>query len=144
MSLENVVAGVLVLAILYAAVVLGLVVSGRGGLAREVAMLLPHLLLLFRGLMSDARVPRRAKVALAIAAVWLASPIDLIPEFIPIAGPLDDAVVAALVLRYVLRSTDRSVLEEHWRGEPRMLARLLALTGARADATSIGGGLRPN
>jgi len=134
-SLDNVVFGVLVLAILYAAVVLGLVISGRGGLAREVALLLPHLLQLFRGLMSDARVPRRAKVALAIAAVWLASPIDLIPEFIPIAGPLDDAIVAALVLRYVLRSTDRSVIQEHWHGEPRMLARLLALTGTRTSGT---------
>jgi uncharacterized membrane protein YkvA (DUF1232 family) len=134
-SLDNVVFGVLVVAILYAAVVLGLIVSGRSGLAREVAMLLPHLLQLFRGLMSDARVPRRAKVALAIAAVWLASPIDLIPEFIPIAGPLDDAIVAALVLRYVLGSTDRSVIQEHWHGEPRMLARLLALTGTRANGT---------
>ena len=51
-----------------------------------------------------------------IAIVWLVSPIDLIPEFIPVAGPLDDAIVAALVLRYVLRHTDRSVLEAHWRG----------------------------
>jgi uncharacterized membrane protein YkvA (DUF1232 family) len=134
-NLDNVVAGVLVLAIVYAVVVLGLIVSGRGGLAREVAMLLPHLLQLFRGLMADARVPRRAKVALAIAAVWLASPIDLIPEFIPIAGPLDDAIVAALVLRYVLRSTDRSVIQEHWHGEPRMLARLLALTGTHTVVT---------
>jgi uncharacterized membrane protein YkvA (DUF1232 family) len=134
MSLENVVAGLLLLAVLYTLVVVGLIVSGRGGFAREVAMLLPHLLLLFRGLMSDTRVPRRAKVALAIAAVWIASPIDLIPEFIPIAGPLDDAIVAALVLRYVLRSTDRGVIQEHWRGEPRTLARLLDLTGAGADS----------
>jgi uncharacterized membrane protein YkvA (DUF1232 family) len=134
-GLENVIAGLLVLAVLYALMVVGLILSGRGGLAREVAMLLPHLLLLFRGLMSDARVPRRAKVALAIGAVWLASPIDLIPEFIPIAGPLDDAIVAALVLRYVLRSTDRFVIQEHWRGEPRMLARLLAVTGTGADGS---------
>jgi uncharacterized membrane protein YkvA (DUF1232 family) len=101
-------------------------------LAREVATLLPNLLLLFRGLAIDPRVPRRAKIALAIGAVWLASPIDLIPEFIPIAGPLDDAIVAGLVLRYVLRSTGGSVLDAHWRGEPRTLARLLALAGAPA------------
>jgi uncharacterized membrane protein YkvA (DUF1232 family) len=134
-GLEGVVAALLVLAVLYGLVVVGLIVSGRGGLAREVALLLPHLLLLFRGLMTDTRVPRRAKVALAIAAVWIASPIDLIPEFIPIAGPLDDAIVAALVLRYVLRSTGRGVIQEHWRGEPRMLARLLALAGAGADGS---------
>jgi hypothetical protein len=52
-----------------------------------------------------------------------------------IAGPLDDAIVAALVLRYVLRSTDRSVIQEHWHGEPRMLARLLAPTGTHTDGT---------
>lgn len=118
MGLENVIAGVLALAVLYALVVVGLILSGRGGLAREVAMLLPHLLLLFRGLMSDARVPRRAKVALAIGAVWLAS-----------------RIVAALVLRYVLRSTNRVVIQERWRGEPRMLARLLAVTGTGADGS---------
>jgi uncharacterized membrane protein YkvA (DUF1232 family) len=77
---------------------------------------------------SDPRVSGRAKIALAIGAVWLASPIDLVPEFIPIAGPLDDAIVAGLVLRYVLRSTERSVLDTHWRGDPRALARLLGLS----------------
>jgi uncharacterized membrane protein YkvA (DUF1232 family) len=51
-------------------------------------------------------------------AVWIASPIDLVPECIPVAGPLDDAIVAALVLRHLLRRTDRSVVFEHWRGDP--------------------------
>lgn len=54
-------------------------------------------------------------------AVWIASPIDLVPKFIPIAGPLDDAIVAALVLRHLLRRTDRSVLFDHWRGDPATL-----------------------
>jgi uncharacterized membrane protein YkvA (DUF1232 family) len=53
--------------------------------------------------------------------VWIASPIDLIPEFIPIAGPLDDAIVAALVLRHLLRSTSQEVLSEHWHGDPATL-----------------------
>lgn len=127
MTLEGVIAGLIIIAALYLALVVGLIVSGRGALAREVAAFLPNLILLFRGLAGDARVPRRAKVALAIGAVWLATPIDLIPEFIPIAGPLDDAVVAALVLRYVLRSTDRAVIDAHWRGDPRTLQRLLAV-----------------
>jgi uncharacterized membrane protein YkvA (DUF1232 family) len=124
-----VVGGLLILAALYAALVAALVISGRGALAREVATFLPNLLLLFRGLAADPRVPRRAKIALALGAVWLASPIDLIPEFIPVAGPLDDAIVAALVLRYVLRSTERSVVDGHWRGDPKTLARLLTFAG---------------
>lgn len=123
------VGGLLILAALYAVLVAALVVSGRGALAREVATFLPNLLVLFRGLAADPRVPRRAKIALAFGAVWLASPIDLIPEFIPVAGPLDDAIVAALVLRYVLRSTERSVVDGHWRGDPKTLARLLTFAG---------------
>jgi uncharacterized membrane protein YkvA (DUF1232 family) len=107
-----------------------LVISGRGAMAREVATFLPNMIMLFRGLAEDPRVPRRAKIALALGVVWLASPIDLIPEFIPIAGPLDDAIVAALILRYVLRSTDRAVVDSHWRGAPGTLERLLAFAGA--------------
>lgn len=136
MTLEGLIAGLIVLAAVYLSLVIGLMVSGRGALAREVAAFLPNLILLFRGLAGDARVPRRAKVALAIGAVWLATPIDLIPEFVPIAGPLDDAIVAALVLRYVLRSTDRAVVDAHWRGDPRTLQRLLAV--ARVPAPSDG------
>ena len=69
--------------------------------------------MLFKGLLRDPRVTRGSKAWLWFAVVWLVSPIDLIPEFIPVLGPLDDAVVAALVLRHVLRRTDRAVLAEH-------------------------------
>jgi uncharacterized membrane protein YkvA (DUF1232 family) len=77
---------------------------------------------LFRGLLRDPRVPRSGKLWVAFAVVWIASPIDLIPEFIPIAGPLDDAIVAALVLRYLLRRTSDDGLSEHWRGDPATLS----------------------
>jgi uncharacterized membrane protein YkvA (DUF1232 family) len=79
---------------------------------------------LFRGLLKDERVSRGSKALLVLAVVWLVSPIDLVPEFIPVAGPLDDAIVAALVLRFVLRRTDRAVVESYWRGDPRTLDRL--------------------
>jgi uncharacterized membrane protein YkvA (DUF1232 family) len=111
----------------YAVLVLALVVAGRRTAAREVARLVPNLVLFFRGLLGDPRVPRRAKVVLAVAAVWIASPIDLIPEFIPIAGPLDDAIVAALALRYVVARTGREVVAEHWRGERTTLELLLRI-----------------
>jgi uncharacterized membrane protein YkvA (DUF1232 family) len=98
--------------------ILALVLLGKRAAAREVAALIPNLLVLFRGLLGDPRVPRSSKLWLGFAVVWLVSPIDLIPEFIPIAGPLDDAIVAALVLRHVLKRTDPTVLADHWRGRP--------------------------
>ena len=97
---------------------------GRQAAAREAAALIPNLLILFKGLIRDPRVPRGSKVLLGLAALWVASPIDLIPEFIPILGPLDDAVVAVLVVRHLLRSAGRDVVAEHWRGDPAMLDRL--------------------
>lgn len=98
-----------------------LVALGRRSQARELASLIPNLVVLFRGLLGDPRVPRSSKRWLWFALAWLISPIDLIPEFIPVAGPLDDAIVAALVLRHVLRRTDRAVLFDHWRGDPSTL-----------------------
>jgi len=105
-----------------------LLAAGRRTAARELATLVPNIAVLFQGLLRDRRVSRGSKVLLAISIVWIVSPIDLIPEFVPVAGPLDDAIVAALVLRWVLRRTDRSVLEEHWRGDPATLDTILRLT----------------
>jgi uncharacterized membrane protein YkvA (DUF1232 family) len=70
-------------------------------------------------------VPRRAKVAIVFAGLWVASPIDLIPEFLPIVGPLDDVVVVALALRYAGRQVPREVLSAAWPGELRLLNRFL-------------------
>lgn len=121
--------GLLAAAALWAALVAGLALAGRRTAARELAALLPNLLLLFRGLLRDPHVSRASKLLLLLATLWVASPIDLVPEFVPVAGPLDDAVVAALVLRAVLRRTDRAVLERHWRGEPATLDLVLRLAG---------------
>ena len=90
--------------------VAALAVAGRRTAAREVALLIPNLLRLFRGLLGDPRVPRGTKVWIWCAVAWLVSPIDLVPEFVPIAAPLDDAIVAALVLRHVLRRTDAGIV----------------------------------
>ena len=100
---------------------------GRRSAARELATLIPNLVVLFRGLLRDKRVPRSSKLWLGFAVAWFVSPIDLIPEFIPVVGPLDDAIVAALVLRHVLKRTDRSVLADHWRGDPATLDTIIRL-----------------
>lgn len=95
------------------------------GLAKDLASLLPDCVTTARRLRKDPRVPRRAKVAVAIAAVWVISPIDLIPEFLPVIGPLDDIVVVALALRYAARAVPREVLLEAWPGRPEVLNRML-------------------
>jgi uncharacterized membrane protein YkvA (DUF1232 family) len=107
--------------------VVALVSLGRRSQARELVTLIPNLVTLFRGLLGDPRVSRSSKGWLWFALAWCISPIDLIPEFIPVAGPLDDAIVAALVLRHVLRHTDREVLVDHWRGEASTLEAIIRL-----------------
>ena len=78
-----------------------------------------------RKLRKHPAVPRRAKVAVAIAAVWVISPIDLLPEFLPVIGPLDDVVAVVLLLRFAARAIPRDVLLAAWPAEPRLLERLL-------------------
>ncbi|HEV8648703.1 MAG TPA: DUF1232 domain-containing protein [Actinomycetes bacterium] len=95
------------------------------GLLRDLASFVPDCVTTVRRLRRDPRVPRRAKVAVALAGLWLLSPIDLLPEFLPVIGPLDDVVVVALALRYAARQVPREVLVEAWPGEPRLLQRLL-------------------
>jgi Protein of unknown function (DUF1232) len=95
------------------------------GPLRELARLIPDCLTTIGRLRGDPRVPRRAKVAIVLAGLWLASPIDLLPEFLPVIGPLDDVVVVALALRYAARQVPRELLLDAWPGDPRLLERLL-------------------
>ena len=117
----------LVLVAIWIVVAVILVIVGRVLLARELALLVPNLVRLFGGLLRDPRVPLRAKIVVGIASLWLASPIDLIPDFVPIAGQLDDAIVAALALRFILRTTDGAVVRQHWHGDPATLERVLRM-----------------
>ena len=116
-----------VLALVWCALVIVLVIVGRAVLARELAALVPNLVRLFAGLMRDRRVGLAPKVALGLGSLWLASPVDLIPDFIPLIGSLDDAIVAALVLRFVFATTDPAIVREHWQGDPRTLERITRL-----------------
>lgn len=95
------------------------------GAPKDLASVLPACLTTARRLRGDPRVPRRVKVAVGLAALWVLSPVDLIPEFLPVIGPLDDVVVVALALRYAARRLPRDVLLEAWPGEARLLARLV-------------------
>ena len=95
------------------------------GLLKDIASFLPACVTCMRRLRRDPRVPRSAKIAVAIAAIWVVSPIDLIPEFLPVIGPFDDVVVVVLVLRYVARRVPREAIADAWPGDRRLLDRLL-------------------
>ncbi len=94
---------------------------------RELLRFLPQLAGLIARLTADSRVPMRAKVALGVAAVFLASPIDLIPDFVPVVGYLDDVLLVAIVLDGLLNHLDRRVVLEHWPGDPASLERAARL-----------------
>ena len=113
--------------LLYAAGVFVLVVRGRRGDARALAGFIPDCLVLFKRLIADPRVDRRRKGLLLGMVAYLASPIDLVPDFIPVAGQLDDAILAAFVLRTVLRGAGPGVVREHWPGPERSLRLVLRL-----------------
>ena len=101
------------------------------GILRDLAAFIPDCVTTVRRLRKHPQVPRKARIAIIIAGIWVASPIDLIPEFIPVIGPLDDIVVVALALRYAGRQVPREVLMAAWPGEPRLLERLLGPATSR-------------
>ena len=97
--------------------------------ARELVRVVPDLLRLTRDLLLDRSAPPSVRFALVVLLAWLVNPIDLIPEFIPVLGPLDDVIVAVIVLRYVRRRLGEEELRRRWRGTPEgwtLVERLLA------------------
>jgi uncharacterized membrane protein YkvA (DUF1232 family) len=84
----------------------------------EALRIVPDLLWLVRDLIADSSTPLGARAALIGLLAWLVSPIDIVPEFIPVLGPLDDVVVAVLVLRYVRRRIGEEQMRGRWRGTP--------------------------
>jgi uncharacterized membrane protein YkvA (DUF1232 family) len=106
------------------------------GILRDLAAFIPDCVTTVRRLRKDPRVPRRAKAAIILAGIWVASPIDLIPEFIPVIGPLDDIVVVALALRYAGRQVPRDVILAAWPGDARLIERLLGRARPEADSPS--------
>src|SRR5213593_4108146 len=96
----------------------------------ELLRIVPDLVRLVRGLLADQSIPLGARLALVGLLAWLINPIDLIPEFIPVLGPLDDVVVAVLVLRYVRRRLGVDELRQRWPGTPEGFALLSGILGA--------------
>ena len=116
------------LAVLYALIVLAFFVAGRREDARAIGGFVPDCVVLFSRLIRDKRLPRRFKFLVGALIPYLAMPFDLLPDFIPVAGQLDDAVIVVFVLRRVARKNPE-LIREHWPGPPSSLALILRLAG---------------
>jgi uncharacterized membrane protein YkvA (DUF1232 family) len=115
---------------LWAGFVLWLAAAGRRDDARALATFIPDCVVLVTRLARDPRVPRRRKLLLLGLVAYLAVPFDLVPDFIPVAGQLDDAIVVALVLRRFLRAGGEELVRELWPGPRRSLDLVLRLARA--------------
>jgi len=124
----------LALVVVYGLFIGGLAVAGRGADARAVASFIPDCIVLFHRLLRDPRMPRRYRAVVIAVVGYLALPIDVVPDFIPIAGQLDDAIVVALALRAILRAGGPEMLEEHWPGPAASLALMLRFVSPAAKS----------
>ena len=98
-------------------------------LARDAVLMLPNLIKLVGRLLKDPRVPRRSKVALGLAAVYVASPIDLVPEFIPVIGWADDVLFILFAIDSLIERSGPEIVAEHWDGPGDLLAMIREVTG---------------
>jgi uncharacterized membrane protein YkvA (DUF1232 family) len=115
--------------VLYLAFIAALLLFGNKRDARALAGFVPDCVVLFKRLLGDPRLSRWRKVLIGVLVGYLALPFDLVPDFIPVAGQLDDALVVALVLRTVLRGAGPGIVREHWPGPETSLALMLRLAG---------------
>jgi uncharacterized membrane protein YkvA (DUF1232 family) len=111
----------------YATFVAWLVLLGRREDARALATFIPDCIVLVTRLTRDPRVPQRRKLLLLALVGYLALPFDLVPDFIPVAGQLDDAIIVALVLRHFVRAGGEPMIRELWPGPEQSLGLILRL-----------------
>jgi uncharacterized membrane protein YkvA (DUF1232 family) len=121
-------------ALVYGIFVAVLVLAGRHADARAVAGFVPDCIVLFRRLLQDSRMPKRYRAMVVALLGYLAFPVDIVPDFIPVAGQLDDAIVVALALRAILRGAGLEMIEEHWPGPPASLALILRFADPSAKS----------
>jgi uncharacterized membrane protein YkvA (DUF1232 family) len=120
-----------VILVIYASFLAWLMVRGRREDARAFATFIPDCIVLVTRLARDPRVPRRRKVLLSALVAYLALPFDLVPDFIPVAGQLDDAIIVALVLRHFIKAGGEQMIRELWPGPDQSLSLILRLARPR-------------
>jgi uncharacterized membrane protein YkvA (DUF1232 family) len=106
------------------------VLRPKGSSLREILGLIPDVLRLLRSVIGDRTAPLDVRLVLVGLVAWIVSPIDLIPEFIPVIGPLDDVVVAVIAFRYVRRRVGVEDLRRRWSGTDDGFALLLRVIGS--------------
>ena len=111
--------GIAVVLVLYALAVAALVVAGRRGDAAALASFVPDCVVLVRRLLADPRTPWPRRIGFGLLLVYLLSPIDLVPDFVPVAGQIDDAIVLALALRHLVSAAGPEAVSAHWPGDER-------------------------
>jgi uncharacterized membrane protein YkvA (DUF1232 family) len=121
--------GLVAVLVLYCAFVVWLLVAGRRSDARAWAGLIPDCIVLVWRLMADPRVPRTRRLLIGALLAYLAMPIDVIPDFVPVAGQLDDAILVAVLLRSLVRTAGEAPVREQWPGPHRTLNLILRLAG---------------
>jgi uncharacterized membrane protein YkvA (DUF1232 family) len=117
---------------LYALFIAVLLLTGRRTDAQALATFIPDCLVLFQALVRDPHVPTSRKLLLVVLIAHLAVPFDIVPDFIPVVGQLDDAIVVGLVLRALVRTGGPELVREHWRGPQRSLDVILRLAWGRS------------
>ena len=128
-------------AILWVLVIVVLLLTGKRDAARAFAAFLPDSLVLVRRLLADPGIAGSRKLALWALLAYLALPFDLVPDFLPVVGQLDDAIIAALLLRFALRGAGPARLVEMWPGSPEGLAVAFRLVfGAQPSASAVARG----
>jgi uncharacterized membrane protein YkvA (DUF1232 family) len=131
-TLEWLLVGAAVTLLAYLALIAVLLLAGRRTEAAALARFIPDCLVLLRRLIGDDQVPRRRKLVLLGLVAYLSVPIDLVPDFIPVVGQLDDVLVAALALRYALRSGGPDLLRRHWPGPEQSLQAVMRFAYGRS------------
>ncbi|MFE7328572.1 YkvA family protein [Streptomyces sp. NPDC057565] len=113
-----------------------LLIRPKGALLSEAVRLLPDLVRLLRRLAADKSLPRGVRVRLGLLMVYLVLPIDLIPDFLPVIGYADDAIIVAFTLRSVVRRAGIEAVRAHWPGTEDGFSALVRLTGLNRAADS--------
>jgi uncharacterized membrane protein YkvA (DUF1232 family) len=125
--LEPLLIGLLAVLVLYTAAVAALLLAGRRTDAAALVRVLPDCVVLTQRLLRDPCVPWRSRIVSGALLAYLLSPIDLVPDFVPVAGHLDDALILALALRHLVAAAGPEVVRARWPGPERSVDAILRL-----------------